>query len=85
MYVSNKLYKEMAVLSKEKNIPITIHCAEVHADRHFELVIMDEEVFWQEAEKRGEEVVERVGWCRWLRGDGLLVRGVNFGLLGFWV
>lgn len=33
--VSESLYKEMAALSKEKNIPITMHCAEVKADRTF--------------------------------------------------
>jgi cytosine/adenosine deaminase-related metal-dependent hydrolase len=33
--VSNALYKEMTGLSKEKNIPITMHCAEVKADREF--------------------------------------------------
>lgn len=27
--VSDGLYKEMAAISKEKNIPITMHCAEV--------------------------------------------------------
>jgi cytosine/adenosine deaminase-related metal-dependent hydrolase len=33
--VSTDLYKEMTALSKEKNIPITMHCAEVKADREF--------------------------------------------------
>ncbi|KAH7062625.1 atrazine chlorohydrolase/guanine deaminase [Macrophomina phaseolina] len=33
--VSDGLYREMATLSKEKNIPITMHCAEVAADRAF--------------------------------------------------
>ncbi|KAI9746645.1 MAG: hypothetical protein M1818_000359 [Claussenomyces sp. TS43310] len=33
--VTNELYKEMTGLSKEKNIPITMHCAEVRADRTF--------------------------------------------------
>ncbi|KAF4624315.1 hypothetical protein G7Y89_g13858 [Cudoniella acicularis] len=33
--VSDALYKEMTGLSKEKNIPITMHCAEVKADREF--------------------------------------------------
>jgi cytosine/adenosine deaminase-related metal-dependent hydrolase len=33
--VSDALYKEMTTLSKEKNIPITMHCAEVRADRGF--------------------------------------------------
>jgi len=33
--VSNDLYKEMALLSKRKDIPITMHCAEVKADRDF--------------------------------------------------
>lgn len=33
--VSNDLYKEMTALSKERNIPITMHCAEVKADRDF--------------------------------------------------
>lgn len=29
------LYKEMTTISREKNIPITMHCAEVRADRDF--------------------------------------------------
>jgi cytosine/adenosine deaminase-related metal-dependent hydrolase len=33
--VSSALYKEMTGLSKENNIPITMHCAEVKADREF--------------------------------------------------
>jgi cytosine/adenosine deaminase-related metal-dependent hydrolase len=33
--VSEGLYKEMTALSREKNIPITMHCAEVKADREF--------------------------------------------------
>lgn len=33
--VSDGLYREMAALSKEKDIPITMHCAEVSADRSF--------------------------------------------------
>jgi cytosine/adenosine deaminase-related metal-dependent hydrolase len=33
--VSTALYKEMTKLSKEKNIPITMHCAEVKADREY--------------------------------------------------
>ncbi|KAF8850851.1 atrazine chlorohydrolase/guanine deaminase [Acephala macrosclerotiorum] len=33
--VSDGLYKEMTAISKEKNIPITMHCAEVKADREF--------------------------------------------------
>lgn len=33
--VSEALYKEMAAISREKNIPITMHCAEVKADREF--------------------------------------------------
>jgi cytosine/adenosine deaminase-related metal-dependent hydrolase len=33
--VSNELYKEMTAISKEKSIPITMHCAEVRADRAF--------------------------------------------------
>jgi cytosine/adenosine deaminase-related metal-dependent hydrolase len=33
--VSIALYKEMTSISKEKNIPITMHCAEVKADREF--------------------------------------------------
>lgn len=33
--VSDGLYKEMTAISKEKNIPITMHCAEVKADRDF--------------------------------------------------
>lgn len=33
--VSTDLYKEMTSISKEKNIPITMHCAEVKADRDF--------------------------------------------------
>jgi len=33
--VSSELYKEMTALSKEKNIPITMHCAEVKADRDY--------------------------------------------------
>ncbi|KAJ5118237.1 hypothetical protein N7448_009952 [Penicillium atrosanguineum] len=33
--VSDALYKEMTALSKEKGIPVTMHCAEVKADRDF--------------------------------------------------
>ncbi|KAI9368657.1 hypothetical protein BJX61DRAFT_205720 [Aspergillus egyptiacus] len=33
--VSDGLYKEMTQISREKNIPITMHCAEVRADRTF--------------------------------------------------
>lgn len=33
--VSDGLYKEMTALSTAKNIPITMHCAEVKADRDF--------------------------------------------------
>ncbi|KAL3481411.1 hypothetical protein BJX99DRAFT_218969 [Aspergillus californicus] len=33
--VSDNLYREMTTISKEKNIPITMHCAEVKADRAF--------------------------------------------------
>ncbi|KAJ6022833.1 hypothetical protein N7499_008152 [Penicillium canescens] len=33
--VSDALYKEMTSISKEKGIPITMHCAEVKADRDF--------------------------------------------------
>jgi cytosine/adenosine deaminase-related metal-dependent hydrolase len=33
--VSDNLYKEMTSISREKNIPITMHCAEVRADRDF--------------------------------------------------
>jgi cytosine/adenosine deaminase-related metal-dependent hydrolase len=33
--VSDALYKEMTTISKEKSIPITMHCAEVKADREF--------------------------------------------------
>jgi cytosine/adenosine deaminase-related metal-dependent hydrolase len=33
--VSDALYKEMTAISKEKGIPITMHCAEVKADRDF--------------------------------------------------
>ncbi|OGE55869.1 hypothetical protein PENARI_c003G00296 [Penicillium arizonense] len=33
--VSDALYKEMTTISKEKGIPITMHCAEVKADRDF--------------------------------------------------
>ncbi|KAL1304585.1 hypothetical protein AAFC00_003556 [Neodothiora populina] len=33
--VSDALYREMSALSKDKNIPITMHCAEVKADRTF--------------------------------------------------
>ena len=33
--MSNDLYKEMSAISKEKGIPITMHCAEVKADREF--------------------------------------------------
>ncbi|KAH9828366.1 guanine deaminase [Teratosphaeria destructans] len=33
--VSEALYKEMAAISREKQIPITMHCAEVPADRAF--------------------------------------------------
>ncbi|KAF1813058.1 atrazine chlorohydrolase/guanine deaminase [Eremomyces bilateralis CBS 781.70] len=33
--VSDGLYKEMTALSREKSIPITMHCAEVKADREF--------------------------------------------------
>lgn len=33
--VSDELYKEMTALSRTKGIPITMHCAEVLADREF--------------------------------------------------
>ncbi|KAJ5600757.1 hypothetical protein N7450_001824 [Penicillium hetheringtonii] len=33
--VSDTLYKEMTALSREKGIPVTMHCAEVKADRDF--------------------------------------------------
>ncbi|PVH73513.1 atrazine chlorohydrolase/guanine deaminase [Cadophora sp. DSE1049] len=33
--VSDRLYKEMTAISKERSIPITMHCAEVKADRDF--------------------------------------------------
>ncbi|KAF2839995.1 atrazine chlorohydrolase/guanine deaminase [Patellaria atrata CBS 101060] len=33
--VSDDLYKEMSTISREKSIPITMHCAEVAADRSF--------------------------------------------------
>ncbi|RAK96031.1 amidohydrolase [Aspergillus ibericus CBS 121593] len=33
--VSSELYQEMTALSKKHNIPITMHCAEVAADRDF--------------------------------------------------
>ncbi|KAH8663484.1 atrazine chlorohydrolase/guanine deaminase [Tricladium varicosporioides] len=33
--VSDGLYREMTGISKEKSIPITMHCAEVKADRDF--------------------------------------------------
>lgn len=33
--VSNELYKEMTALSRERSIPITMHCAEIKADRDF--------------------------------------------------
>ncbi|KAL5326500.1 hypothetical protein ACEPPN_004186 [Leptodophora sp. 'Broadleaf-Isolate-01'] len=33
--VSDGLYEEMTAIAKEKNIPITMHCAEVKADREF--------------------------------------------------
>ncbi|KAL4888852.1 hypothetical protein BDV59DRAFT_196087 [Aspergillus ambiguus] len=33
--VSDGLYREMTALSREKGIPITMHCAEVRADRDF--------------------------------------------------
>lgn len=33
--VSDDLYKEMTSISREKHIPITMHCAEVSADRAF--------------------------------------------------
>ncbi|OJJ50728.1 hypothetical protein ASPZODRAFT_55226 [Penicilliopsis zonata CBS 506.65] len=33
--VSDGLYKEMTALSRSKGIPITMHCAEVRADRDF--------------------------------------------------
>ncbi|MCJ1473587.1 hypothetical protein MMC13_002238 [Lambiella insularis] len=33
--VSDALYKEMSAISREKGIPITMHCAEVKADREF--------------------------------------------------
>lgn len=33
--VSDELYKEMAQVSREKDIPITMHCAEVRADREY--------------------------------------------------
>ncbi|KAF7176323.1 hypothetical protein CNMCM7691_002248 [Aspergillus felis] len=33
--VSDSLYREMTALSRQKNIPITMHCAEVRADRDF--------------------------------------------------
>ncbi|KAL4966593.1 amidohydrolase [Aspergillus stella-maris] len=33
--VSDNLYREMTAISRKKNIPITMHCAEVKADRDF--------------------------------------------------
>lgn len=33
--VSTSLYKEMTAISREKGIPITMHCAEVKADRDY--------------------------------------------------
>jgi cytosine/adenosine deaminase-related metal-dependent hydrolase len=33
--VSDELYREMTTISKTRNIPITMHCAEVKADREF--------------------------------------------------
>lgn len=33
--VSDDTYKEMSAVSREKSIPITMHCAEVKADRQF--------------------------------------------------
>jgi len=33
--VSDALYREMTAISREKSIPITMHCAEVKADREF--------------------------------------------------
>lgn len=33
--MSDKLYREMAAISREKDIPITMHCAEAPADRTF--------------------------------------------------
>ncbi|KAL4951361.1 hypothetical protein BDW69DRAFT_170247 [Aspergillus filifer] len=33
--VSDNLYREMTAISRERNIPITMHCAEVKADRDF--------------------------------------------------
>ena len=33
--VSDALYKEMTAISREKGIPVTMHCAEVKADRDF--------------------------------------------------
>ncbi|CAG8935582.1 unnamed protein product [Penicillium salamii] len=33
--VSDALYREMTSISKEKGIPVTMHCAEVKADRDF--------------------------------------------------
>jgi len=33
--VSTELYKEMTQISREKGIPITMHCAEVKADREY--------------------------------------------------
>lgn len=33
--VSDELYKEMTQVSKERGIPITMHCAEVRADREY--------------------------------------------------
>ncbi|KAJ5129990.1 uncharacterized protein N7515_006029 [Penicillium bovifimosum] len=33
--VSDGLYKEMTAISRERGIPITMHCAEVQADRDF--------------------------------------------------
>jgi cytosine/adenosine deaminase-related metal-dependent hydrolase len=33
--VSDELFKEMSQLSKDRGIPITMHCAEVKADREF--------------------------------------------------
>ncbi|KAL2868989.1 amidohydrolase [Aspergillus lucknowensis] len=33
--VSDNLYREMTQISRERNIPITMHCAEVKADRAF--------------------------------------------------
>ncbi|KAK4992819.1 hypothetical protein LTR66_006181 [Elasticomyces elasticus] len=33
--VSDELYREMSAISREKGIPVTMHCAEVAADRAF--------------------------------------------------